>query len=309
MIRPIQYLRGIAAMMVVWHHSYTGWIDFGPSGVDIFFVISGFIMGVTSWEKPVGPGRFIALRVVRVVPMYWLATIGMAMMVGWAGIAKSLAFIPYDPSPVLYQGWTLNYEMFFYALFAASLWVPKRFRLAALLGCMVGLVGFGYALRPSNPVAMTYTSSLLLEFAAGAVIGYAWVIERRLPAIAALVCAVMGAILLCKGVPLHGWSQKVGAVLLVAGCLNLIVCHSENRALMQLGNASYSIYLIHPFVLAALKLLPVGAAFPALAMVASAMVGWGCFRLIEKPMTSWLHRLTSGQVVRRTSSVAETQRA
>jgi exopolysaccharide production protein ExoZ len=276
-------------MMVVWHHSYTGWIDFGPSGVDIFFVISGFIMWVTTWEKPVTPGRFMALRIVRVVPMYWLATIGMALMVGWSGTIKSLLFVPYDPSPVLYQGWTLNYEMFFYALFAACLWLPKRVRLATLMGCMVGLVAVGYALRPSNPIAITYTSSLLLEFAAGAVIGYAWVMRRRLPAVAALVCVVVGAILLCKGAPLHGWSQKAGAVLMVAGCLSFTAFHGENKALMQLGNASYSIYLIHPFVLAALKLLPLGAAFPSLAMVASATVGWGCYRLIEKPMTSWLH--------------------
>jgi len=309
LIKPIQYLRGIAAMMVVWHHSFTGWIDFGPSGVDIFFVISGFIMWVTTWDKPAAPSRFMALRIVRVVPMYWLATICMAFVVGWAGTPKSLAFIPYDPSPVLYQGWTLNYEMFFYAVFAASLWMPKRYRLTALLGCIAALVGVGYALKPSNAIAMTYTSSLLLEFAVGAVIGYAWVTQRRLPAAVAVVCAVAGVILLFKGVPLHGWSQKAGAVLLVAGCLNLVVLHGENGALMQLGNASYSIYLIHPFVLAALKLLPVGAAFPALAMVASAMVGWGCCRLIEMPMTSWLHRLISGQVARRAIGVAEAGRA
>src|ERR1700731_4366402 len=83
-IRPIQYLRALAALMVVWHHGlnqvpgvarYIALPDFGPSGVDIFFVISGFIMLVTTAGQEVTPGEFFRRRVIRVVPLYWLMTL------------------------------------------------------------------------------------------------------------------------------------------------------------------------------------------------------------------------------------------
>src|SRR5229473_1548571 len=147
-IRPIQYLRAIAALMVVWHHSliqvpgvaqFIALPEFGPSGVDIFFVISGFIMLVITAGKEVTPAEFIRQRVIRVVPLYWLTTLlmlGCAVVVPTAfktlqfspaAVAKSLLFVPYDSLsfpghawPVLVPGWTLNYEMFFYGLFAAS---------------------------------------------------------------------------------------------------------------------------------------------------------------------------------------------
>ena len=89
LILPIQYLRGIAAILVVWFHA-TIQVDgvstyfsssFGASGVDLFFVISGFIMVVTTAGKDVTPQRFFVLRIIRVVPLYWLATL--------AGIARA----------------------------------------------------------------------------------------------------------------------------------------------------------------------------------------------------------------------------
>src|SRR5271167_3100007 len=117
MIMPIQYLRGIAALMVVWCHGLrqvhgvSDFIDiptFGAYGVDIFFVISGFIMTVTTWDKPITPRQFFVLRIIRVVPLYWLVTlaaVGLAIAAPGAfrslkfdaiSIAKSLFFVPYD---------------------------------------------------------------------------------------------------------------------------------------------------------------------------------------------------------------------
>jgi exopolysaccharide production protein ExoZ len=73
MIRPIQYLRGLAAMMVVWHHSVgqvPATLNFirlpmwGVYGVDLFFMISGFIMLVTTWDKRMTPTEFFRLEVV-----------------------------------------------------------------------------------------------------------------------------------------------------------------------------------------------------------------------------------------------------
>src|SRR5271166_5731730 len=113
-IRPIQYLRAIAALMVVWYHS-PGQVaglsmfipSFGATGVALFFVISGFIMLVTTSGTGVSAGKFIMRRVIRVVPLYWLVTILMiacaaiapsafrTLRVLPAALAESLLFIPF----------------------------------------------------------------------------------------------------------------------------------------------------------------------------------------------------------------------
>ena len=174
LIPTIQYLRAIAAMMVVWHHAreqlpglkFFFPSEFGPSGVDLFFVISGFIMVATT----TGPGRpfnFIARRLIRVVPLYWLLTCTMVAL-AWklpqlfrtidlapAHVLQSLLFIPhYSPSfpgmawPVLVPGWTLNFEMFFYAVFAATLSLAQPMRLWALAAVMSTLVIVGLSMGP-----------------------------------------------------------------------------------------------------------------------------------------------------------------
>src|SRR5215475_9110432 len=86
MILALQYVRGVAAMMVVYHHTAfqviktTGeaslplW-ELGAAGVDLFFVTSGFIMWVTTEDSRVTPGQFLYRRIVRVAPLYWLATL------------------------------------------------------------------------------------------------------------------------------------------------------------------------------------------------------------------------------------------
>lgn len=143
-------------MMVVWHHATAevamapvfGKIPtFGPLGVDLFFGISGFIMLVTTWDKPIGPAEFMAHRIKRIVPLYWLATlsmVGLAVVapalfktLKWdaATLTESLLFIPHyslsfpgDIKPLLVPGWSLHYEMFFYVLFAGALLCKREYR-------------------------------------------------------------------------------------------------------------------------------------------------------------------------------------
>ena len=110
----------------------------GQAGVDVFFVISGFIMWMVTAE-PVGPAQFLWHRVVRIVPLYWIATLIMAAhrSSSVSDTVNSLLFWPYRDAndelwPVLVQGWTLNFEMFFYLLFAAALIIPRRFQLLSL---------------------------------------------------------------------------------------------------------------------------------------------------------------------------------
>jgi exopolysaccharide production protein ExoZ len=320
-IRPIQYLRGIAALSVVWLHALTmmdgftneiGSPRFGGSGVHIFFVISGFIMLLTTVGKPIGAGEFFRLRVVRVVPLYWLATLLMVVcaMLGLfkklqyspSTLVESLLFIPYGNEPILRPGWTLNYEMFFYALFALSLTLPKRARLPSLGAGLLALVVVGFAFHPEDPIIHAYTSPVLLEFLTGSVIAYMW-INRRLNAWIPLsvgAIAIGTAVLFGWGEPLLGYdtSKLLGSTLVVAGCLHPSIAKMKSALLLALGDASYSIYLTHLFTLAALRVvwlhlvphvsLASVTAFMAIALITSAVGGFAVYLWVEKPLTSML---------------------
>jgi exopolysaccharide production protein ExoZ len=187
----IQYLRGVAAMMVVFHHAMAAapWltatgvsIQAGARGVDIFFVISGFIMYSAARSQTVG--EFVWRRCTRVIPLYWIATMAfllyaVAVTKGralspetMAHVGQSLLFIPHwslsDPSkawPYLVPGWTLNYEMFFYGIFALGLATGRVVLLPTLTICALTMIGFVVA--PTGAAAVTYTSPLMLEFLAG----------------------------------------------------------------------------------------------------------------------------------------------
>jgi exopolysaccharide production protein ExoZ len=325
LIRSIQYLRAVAALTVVWVHArfvIPGIADqlgepyLGGSGVDLFFVISGFIMVVTTARDDLTPQKFFMLRVIRVVPLYWVATLALIAWEAGGGfapfeissIAKSLLFIPFswlgDAKglwPILANGWTLNYEMFFYALFALSLAAPRRVRFPALGLTLGSLVVIGRVFGPfASPLASFYSSPLLLEFAAGMILAHGWLRDgwrSGLPL--SLFLIVFG--FYCMG-SLHSRSMIMGgAFLVVSGCLNPRICAIQNRPLLELGNASYSIYLIHQFVLEALawswtRMFPritwvSSASFAALALVLCAVVGCLCYRFIEQPMTSQLRKL------------------
>jgi exopolysaccharide production protein ExoZ len=331
-IRPIQYLRALAALSVVWGHSLysiqgaaqqLGAPWFGASGVDLFFVISGFIMVVTTDRADVTPLRFLALRVIRVVPLYWLATLAWIAYTALAestacppaAIVKSLLFVPYRSAgppagvwPILQNGWTLNFEMFFYLLFALALAAPRRLGTAALALTLVALVATGRLFGPfSQPLASTYTSPYLSEFVAGMILAHGWRKgEPRDSLLQSLVLIAFGCY--CLG-GLHSRLTIVGgAFLVVAGSLNPKFAAIESRPLMALGNASYSIYLIHQLVLAGLVplwtgLFPVATTlssvcFLVLALLACALGGLLCYRWIERPLLARLRKLIGTRAAR-----------
>ncbi len=336
-ILPVQYLRGIAALLVVWQHA-KGRVpgfgvflpsDFGLSGVDVFFVISGFIMTVTTARTDMTAGKFLLKRVIRVVPLYWLLTFAIA--VDWlirppgpaldaqavtaATVIESLLFIPHFSNvfpdkvwPLLVPGWTLDFEMFFYLVFAASLFLVPSRRLSvltAVLGCLaaVGALWGPFAVA----AAQIYTSPLLLEFLAGAWIGLSYVAGRhRVPAVGSLLLVVFGSIcLLMRDDPPFGQAfQIAGAAMLIFGAINPLFERIDLPALRMLGDSSYSLYLTHVFVLSAMRMawqavfsstptLPHSIAFVSLALPVCVGVGWLTFRWIESPLTRGLTRAVS----------------
>lgn len=264
----IQYLRGIAAMMVVLHHAPRGgvdWLagtDFGSRGVEVFFVISGFIMAHTTCNlaqgRPAQALAFLKKRLIRVAPLYWIALTWVAMpmllnrgpnldlLLDYCFIPHWIERYPGHVFPLLVPGWSLNYEMFFYLLFGVGI-LFGRWKSAFVLVTLGALYVLGRTGSPASAAGVFYTASDVLFFAAGVLVhrlhvcrpGVAWSPATGLAAVLA------GAVLLAldgsgSGVLLH----TTGAGLVVyAGVVCLGRWHW--MALGTLGDASYAVYLFH----------------------------------------------------------------
>ncbi|HEY8615795.1 acyltransferase [Phenylobacterium sp.] len=319
----IQYLRAAAALLVLLAHArnprpwlfnpLAGW-DF-TAGVEIFFVISGVIMFVTAREAQ--PLEFMRRRVLRVVPLYWVATLAFVAWLAYRDLEPptgrdlilSLAMIPHEGSlhrgmvwPVLVPGWTLNCEMFFYGLFAVGLAMKRVmvFTSAALLLLVAG----GLLLTPADPVLKTYTSPLLLAFFSGLAI--AWLRERWAGFASAWGLGALGAGLLAAHFSPWAHLPKLGLIAasaaLVAGVMALEPRWAQrpSKPLLALGDASYAIYLFHTLVLAVVswrcKTMALEGWLQFLTVVGLGVVlsigaGLALHRWVEKPMLAALLRV------------------
>ncbi|UWZ86141.1 acyltransferase family protein [Occallatibacter riparius] len=330
----LQYLRAIAAIGVVLVHASTtlqgreGGLPLfraGSYGVDLFFVISGFVMFYTTAEKPITPGRFLVRRCIRVVPIYFLlTTFGFALALLAPRLTnlfsasprdylRSIFFIPYfnpafnDIRPEVQQGWTLNYEMFFYAVFASCLWLKERHRLIVCTSVLIVLAAIGIVASPSGVFAKTYTDPILLEFTFGMVIS--WILLRRrldFPHfVIALVAAAVAAIscVLWLGVSHRTLFAGVPAAAIVGTVILL-----EQRGLLPcwpllllIGDSSYSLYLVHTFILATLKRIfvhvPIAALqsspmiFMIFGLVGAVLFAMLFYRAVEAPLNRRLQLL------------------
>jgi exopolysaccharide production protein ExoZ len=333
-IENIQTLRALAALLVVFVHldvflRVLGVQPFGHGGVDLFFVISGFIMVYTTRGRAITPAAFIINRITRVAPIYWLITLavyGVALLApsllqatssDGSELAKSLLFVPFRKAnglvqPVLFVGWTLNYELFFYALFAIGLALPAR-KLGLLLvtGVLGLLVSFGLLTRPESVPGGFYTRPIILEFAFGmglAALAGSWVCETRAGrrALLALAClGLVGVALLPLALPdvSRVITQGLPAVAVTAAA---VVLHQSGvsgsrRWLLVLGEASYSIYLTHPFVTQAAQKAgkwlglnkPLAVALILLTLALVCVVGVITHYLVERPLTKLSKRVAA----------------
>ncbi|EWY39417.1 acyltransferase [Skermanella stibiiresistens SB22] len=339
----IQYLRAFAAILVVFHHAryqvteFQVFYDqgvwlFGQAGVDIFFVISGFIMWVTTSGRPMSPGRFIQNRIIRIVPMYWIVTLAVAIAVLLMPslfraaeatpehVVKSLLFIPhFDPGapgriwPLLIPGWTLNYEMFFYGVFAAAMFLPRRLIIPAVAALLASISLAGHILTFEDPVLSFFSESIIMEFAAGMLLGQIYLQGRLAPPVWLSGLSIAAGLVMM--VVLTPWETAetrllvwgVPALLTVAGFLALEVkgMIGRNAILTLLGDASYSIYLTHILTLGVVRTgwrkldlvqqdLATACVYMVSAIVISVAVGIVCHFLCEAPIHRLAKRLTAG---------------
>jgi len=277
----LQYLRAVAALAVVYSHAVTQVESyfvhlpkFGSFGVDIFFVISGFIMVYISRPSDT-PIRFIVNRVRRVVPLYWFFTILMAAILllmpsvfkstvyGTAAVLKSLAFIPHFHAaypdqawPIVTPGWSLNYEMYFYGLFAVSLLLAPRFRIAFISAFILAVFLIAHGFSSGTAISSFFRDAVVFEFIFGMLLAYSWQRGFRLPPAMGVALIAIGFALLFLKLPFaRVFEFGVPSLLVVAGCLYVRV--AENKTLLLLGDASYALYLSHIFALGAMrKVLP-----------------------------------------------------
>jgi exopolysaccharide production protein ExoZ len=321
----IQYLRGLAALgVLLFHSSQRAGEAFGAgaAGVDVFFVISGFIMWTVSARKATGPGDFLLRRAGRIAPLYWTVTLLVVgldllrpslfpnMRLNLPHVIQSLLFLPHrDPTgaiaPVIVPGWTLNYEAFFYGVFALTLLLPpgrRAWSLTAALGglCLVGL----FLPRGRWAVIDTYCDPLILEFVAGAWLAKA-AADGRLGGLREACAAIVGGLVILaavavSGAAVEGWARLLcwglPALLIVWGALSLEGAGRlpAIRPLKLLGDASYSIYLAHGLALSLAFKLIGGLDLPFLASVALAapfgvLAGLACYGLLERPLLAVFH--------------------
>ncbi len=298
----------------------------GAAGVDLFFVISGFVMGLALSDPDARPARFLRVRLWRIAPPYWIAT-GMVLILALAAprllphvypaaghLVLSLLFIPHlDPAglpfPVLPVGWSLSYEMVFYIAVAAALSQPSPRRLASLTWMLVAVMMFGVVVRPAYYLI---ANPMMLQFLAGALIARAHG-RRDLPRHGAgLALIITGLAIFCalSRFDLYAslWRPLLWgapAALIVVGAVSLEVQGAIPRLawLERLGDASYSIYLCHwPIVVMLDRTLgarPAWLFVPAASAVAVAM-GWLAWRYVERPLLSWgRRRIRDGRPDRR----------
>jgi exopolysaccharide production protein ExoZ len=338
-IHHIQALRGIAASAVVLDHALGPLVkngilpsyfddvrhNIGNLGVVVFFIVSGFIMIRTNRDRFGASGNakeFFLRRLTRILPIYWTGTFLAFLYVAlvereWRFIelGLSLAFVPYFDAlhgvmkPILSVGWTLNYEMFFYAVFAVAMLLPLRAGVSFITAVFAILVGSHLLfIGPGNPAhtaALFFTEHIVLLFIVGIFIGL-FARNPRVPHPFIVACFMFGLMSVAYACVrrLDDISFPTDLLMWVPAACVVILCSGEGgeggafaRWAEKFGDASYSTYIFNAFVVAALtKVLPVsswatGLVFVLVALVASNLVGLSISRWIENPTLKKLRKI------------------
>jgi len=320
MILSMQYMRAVAALLVVIHHArfkasiYSTnpleWFNVGGAGVDLFFIISGFIMCYTVDNKKISVRKFLIARVKRIIPLYWVLT-SFALLVfmfypdkinssgGVTNIAASYFLFPTTDSYLIKNGWTLSYEFLFYSLFAIGLLLTTKIRFLIPIILIVTLVSAGAFYETNNPILNFMTDQFLLEFVFGIFLFYFFkkVTLNTVVGFTFITLATLGFYMANLNQLNYPRVIEYGlpALLLFIGMLSFEPFFQKNKShpiLMlfeNMGNSSYSLYLLHPFVLVATTMVLVkldltehGYLFVALLSISSIIGGHLCYLLLEK---------------------------
>lgn len=353
-LNSIQSLRAVAALLVVYVHSIDLQMEFGVSkqqgffylqnfgaiGVDLFFVISGFIITyVANKYEGIGQGFvFLAKRFRRINPAYYIASIiylsiellkitiaGQSSAISTKELINSIIdttlIVPtvdafYLYSPIMNISWTLAFEWLFYMLFF-TLIISKTKNKPLFCGVLIiALVITGYVFNPSNFRYIFLTNPIMLEFILGIGICWLYLETKKTPTWLPIICVSVGVIsyILLIIFGFGGVSQTLNiytaelslqrfllwgmpSAFIVFGCIflekkNQLTILWNNKLILLLGNASFSIYLIHLTVFALIRMFYTrwGFFMPAdiaiiVQLIIATIISIGFYKLIEKPLT------------------------
>jgi exopolysaccharide production protein ExoZ len=315
----LQAARAVAALSVAYFHSYIalrafpetaqvpigGLKDWGFLGVNFFFAISGYVICLVVSRPGFAPIPFAIRRVFRLYPMYWAT---MAVIVVLIALGKyrlepighflySMTLLPQQTPPAFDPSWTLEREMVFYAL--AMVTVPLG-GIRALAIVLAALAGAGWYF--GNPWSFHLVSSLQADFLAGVLAFLARDQLRRISAPLLLMAGV--SLLVYTRTHEFAFSVSISSCLILAGMVELRV--PWQRApfswLVALGDASYSIYLLHYVTFAVMTFVAARLALPewacepwrALAIGVCCLISLATWQLIERPMIRFGNRLAVG---------------
>jgi exopolysaccharide production protein ExoZ len=345
----VQFLRFVAAALVIFGHvlmagrdqsllapMYDKVYDFPwGSGVDVFFIISGFIMFYVS--RRISPGvdaalSFLWKRAIRIVPLYWTFSALMVLtllvlpsdgepsdLTPWR-VLSSFLFLPSAREvdgglrPILAQGWTLNYEVFFYFCFAGCVLFSRKYAMAVISLMLVTAVAVCNIL-PTSTLTRFYGNTVVIEFLYGGLLYYVYMSGFRIGVVTCIlgVAAAMVLLYLSPLMPIQTRFIYWGLPALILS-MSIMLCEGRAKTFFslpvfqRLGDASYALYLCHPFVyhaiLLVLKRMPSEISFAiyvpvavTACLVASVLVN----RLYERPIDAMLRRIEKARPTPRPS--------
>lgn len=322
MLNSIQALRALAAWLVVFHHyiqvvhsnNLQGRLPealqvYGALGVDLFFIISGFVIYLSSIGKNITPGIFAMHRIARIVPAYWIYTGILATTLiidptflklthfNTEFLLKSLFFIPTaNPSgigiyPLLPVGWTLNYEMIFYCVFLLSFYFPRKLQVITiaislfLLSTVASHLGGEFSF---------YGNKIIYEFLFGIMIAilYKKGVVQKIPAFAsfAMILIAIGMLIHFGQVSHDAFKTGIPCAMLLLSIVSLERFTPKLELLKNLGDWSYSTYLCHVLVMCFFMKIQkrfelndgVTLVFIVMGIL---VVSYSSFRWVEKPIS------------------------
>lgn len=282
-LKSLQILRMIAATSVVYYHIYAK-PNFGSFGVDIFFVLSGFVIALVIQDQT-SQKQFAINRISRIVPIYWILTTALFLLIyiyppivqkttaqtaTFFLYLKSLFFIAYYDigqvkPPLLRVGWTLNYEMFFYCIVWLSLLFFSKRAVGFTIIIIAGVFVAPILINIDNPFFLEFFGNYyLLEFLLGIAVFHVFrskriTIPSALCPLVALISYFFMAYIDSNNIPGYRllFFGLPSTILLMAMLGNEdFYAKSSSKlilALTLMGDASYATYLSHFFFVEGFK--------------------------------------------------------
>lgn len=321
----MQCIRGLAALLVFLVHLSTnynlifkekwanGVLEFSTTPVDIFFALSGFTIFRSS-SHLMGEKKalnFITARIIRIYPIYWISISYLIFYrllrdpnFDWSGLML-LKSISAWPQHYMFNGvsWSLSHEMYFYLLFSLAIWK----RSFTSIGILIGIVSLIHYLQPdlfTSDMGEFLFHKRNLMFAAGALLA---LYINKLPNIPKLTSIIifsiclLGCCIWATNVSSNNWNLVVYvliAVLAIASLLKLerSLNSSWLKPLVEIGNASYPLYLIHlPLTNGFLKLIYQKQVTPELRQYSiivfilfMLLLSYAFHIFLERPITQYL---------------------